>query len=352
MEQHMYTVNVWLACIQAATFLALIVYVVKTWHIASATRDSAGASQRMIDEMVETRRQESAPHVITYFDVPYGTQWIYLVVKNVGKTVAKDVGLLFEPALLTSSGADLQHVPLMRDGVASIPPGYEIRTFFDSMISYFEDDSLPLSYSGTVTFNGCADDRPGRTHQVLDLSAYRGLHLLHEKGTHELVGQVERLVQASSQSSRHLESLVERLGAGMWLRSLAGIPIDLSTQPAEWRALANAKLHELRCVWLAVSQGSAVDSANRLSDLQTMLGILGQQMLTLASTRPEDVDREASDRLCALAASMFDMAYRTRHLMRGGGSRKSFAEMGDHALALATEVTEMLSAGTPHGQDN
>ncbi|NJD77607.1 MAG: hypothetical protein FIB08_11010 [Candidatus Methanoperedens sp.] len=156
---------------QVLTLIALVFYVIKTWHIASATRDSAKASQNMFEEMRATRDQETAPHVVTYFDVPYGEFLMYLVIKNLGKAVAKNVKLEFEPRLKNSRGKDINDTPLIKKGIDSIPPGYEIRTFFDGTVQYFNNNN-PLSYVATVTYTGGIQDKIRITQQILDLSVY------------------------------------------------------------------------------------------------------------------------------------------------------------------------------------
>src|ERR1044071_9889726 len=62
-----------LAIIQLLTLIGLIIYVIKTWQIASATKDAAEAtkrsaelSQEVIAEMKAARTQENDPQVIIY----------------------------------------------------------------------------------------------------------------------------------------------------------------------------------------------------------------------------------------------------------------------------------------------
>ena len=107
----------------------------------------------MLEEMKESRFQEIAPYVTVYFDVPYGKQWIYLVVKNSGKTIAKDVKLEFSPKLTNSDGLTINEIPLIKDGIALIPPEYEIKTFFDTGASYFKDEKFPLSYNVKIEYS-------------------------------------------------------------------------------------------------------------------------------------------------------------------------------------------------------
>lgn len=55
-----------LLVIQAATLVALVVYVWKTWEMATATRDAASASARAIEEARQARAEALAPRVWSF----------------------------------------------------------------------------------------------------------------------------------------------------------------------------------------------------------------------------------------------------------------------------------------------
>src|SRR5215207_6093701 len=154
-----------LAGIQLLTLIGLIVYVIKTWEIASATRNAAEAtkrstelSQEVIKEMRAARIQESAPHVIVYIDMPPGNWALYIGAKNIGKTVAKDVQFSFEPPLMCGFGNKSQEseIAFVKDGIRSLAPGQEIRVFLDVIQNYFGkmaeklDPRLPTVYTVRV----------------------------------------------------------------------------------------------------------------------------------------------------------------------------------------------------------
>ena len=117
-----------LAGVQIFTLIALVIYVKKTWDMADSTEKS-------VNEMKEARDQESAPYVLVYFD--FCDHEMYLVVENAGKGLAKDVSFDFEPSLVNSRGTKISELSLLKDGIGSIPPKYQIRHFFDMSPSYF-----------------------------------------------------------------------------------------------------------------------------------------------------------------------------------------------------------------------
>src|ERR1700690_2146128 len=90
--------------VQVLTLFFLILYVKKTWDIASATRYATRISEKTLLEMKETREQENAPYIVIYCEnsVPYDTD-LYLIVKNSGKSIAEDVKLDFTPHLCSAS---------------------------------------------------------------------------------------------------------------------------------------------------------------------------------------------------------------------------------------------------------
>lgn len=169
-----------LEIVQILTLIFLIIYVIGTWKIASASKKSTKVSERILKEMKESRDQEHAPYVVAYFDIPYGGTYIYLVVKNIGKTVAKNVKLEFRPPLETDfepiNDWNINDTALITDGIDSMAPGYELRTCIGSGASYFnKKNKFPLKYKVNVSYSGGLRSYPTNIEQTLDLSALGGL---------------------------------------------------------------------------------------------------------------------------------------------------------------------------------
>src|SRR5207253_10480796 len=85
--------NIALALLQFVTVVALIFYVWKTWQTANATTRSAENSAATLKQMQEIREAENAPNVVAFFDVDRENDFLYLVVRNIGKSIAKSVKL-------------------------------------------------------------------------------------------------------------------------------------------------------------------------------------------------------------------------------------------------------------------
>lgn len=66
--------DVLLAMIQILTLIALGIYVKKTW-------DMAVSAEETLQEMKDTRDQETSPYIVAYFEV--SRYELYLVIENV-----------------------------------------------------------------------------------------------------------------------------------------------------------------------------------------------------------------------------------------------------------------------------
>jgi len=204
-------VNLVVAIVQVLTLIALIIYVVKTWEMAAATKRSAEMAEKTLQEMKATREDETAPHVVVYFDVPHGKRWIYLAVKNVGRGVAENVRIEFLPPLRNTDGAELGFARFVTDGVGSIPPGYEIRTLFDVTTQYFNNKEFPLSYRAKVSYSDGSNGRARNAEYILDLSGFKGRIWVDERGMDEIAREVEEIAKSANQIQRELKSIAENL---------------------------------------------------------------------------------------------------------------------------------------------
>src|SRR4030067_1278439 len=139
--------------IEIPTRIPRIVYVIKTGEMASATRKSAEIAESTLREMRDSRDQEIAPYVVTYFDVIVDKNLIYFVIKNIGKSMAVNVKLEFDPPLPHGKiSSNIERV-LINGGIPSLPPSYEIRTIFDVFTEYVRSGSQ-LKYILTTTYYG------------------------------------------------------------------------------------------------------------------------------------------------------------------------------------------------------
>lgn len=201
------TLNTILVAVQVLTLIALVIYVIKTWEMASATKQAAEVSRQTLEEMKESRDQEVAPYVVVHFELPFGKRWIYLVVKNIGKSIAEDIRVEFTPPLRNTEGEKISNLAMIQHGIPSLPPNAEVRTFFDTTLEYFKHAELPLAYDVKVSYAGGINATKRISDQVIDLSAHKGRIWVDEKGMHELVREVHDLVHVMNRVSQDLNDL-------------------------------------------------------------------------------------------------------------------------------------------------
>jgi hypothetical protein len=136
-----------LIAIQIITVIALIVTTAKTWQMSSANSRAAKAAEESVAEMQKQRLQTSTPNVLAYFEID-SQSLLYLIIKNAGLGVATKVNLHFTPRLQNSRQAELNDLGLLVHGIATMPPGYEIRTLIDSAISYLINSRYAAKETG------------------------------------------------------------------------------------------------------------------------------------------------------------------------------------------------------------
>ncbi len=177
--------NIVLAIIQALTLIALIIYVIKTSEIASATKESAKVSEGILQEMKETRDAEVAPYVVVHFQIDRTADALYLVIKNIGKSIATNVKLNFRPELKNTEKTEHHSVqtiansPLIKYGIETMPPGYELKLVLDRAGRYIKESLstegyIPMVYYVEVSYGGDPRSDKATTNYVLDLNPYRG----------------------------------------------------------------------------------------------------------------------------------------------------------------------------------
>ncbi len=346
--------------VQMASLIALIIYVRKTSQMASATNDmaqatkrsaetaeemasasrkSAEAAEKTLEEIKESRDQEAAPYVVAYFDASPSSHLIYLVVRNIGKTVANNVKLRFDPPLLSGNNdIKIGEIPLVKEGIGSIPPGYEIRTLLDSAISYFGQKSLPLTYNVTISYFGGLRNERRILEQVLDLHALEGLILAHDKGLPDLVKQMENLVKHISDTSKETQKMAKNLENGVWLRNP-----ELFFKTSERSDLSKshllAKLAEFKLLWISASK----DRRDIFSSgLENKCMLIGQQLLIILSNFPED-SKEVRDAVIDIVTKLSKLGG-IQFYLDGGRSDEKFINLGDSIVKRIEALIELINS--------
>jgi hypothetical protein len=180
-----------LAIVQIFTLIVLVIYVKKTWDMAVSTEDSANVSKLTLQEMKDTRDQENSPYIVAYFE--FSEYEIYLVIENVGKGLANNIKIEFDPELNNSiRGIKINEIPLIKEGIGSMPPNYKIKTFFDGTVKYFNGD-FPCKYNATITYYGGINETKRTSKHILDIRSYYKVMFSHETNLKDVVDELKKI---------------------------------------------------------------------------------------------------------------------------------------------------------------
>jgi len=153
---------------------------------ARLARESWAEQARQSRQLQE---EQARPFVIVDFEPGF---LIYLVVENIGRTMARNVTITPDKALeSTLPDPDIDETPLFREPIPALPPGKKIRVLFDSAPARLNSD-LPRAYEVTVRYEGPFGRIYEPDRYPLDLSMYLG-SALPPKGLPQLVEEVEKV---------------------------------------------------------------------------------------------------------------------------------------------------------------
>ena len=217
-EPVLFAIQVLLFIVQLLSLGFLALYVWKTWQMASSTRESAKASEKMIEEMKDARNQESAPYIVPYINI--NKHMMFFGIKNIGKTVAKNIKLEIEPELKQHIG-NIKEISLIKNGLSSLPPGHEVGTQFAVSHIYLNKADSPKKYLVKITFLGglSNEQRKYEYEQILDLSVYHDIIPDEDKRLSDIVKELENLSKNNIKIGENLEKINENLVEGIWIKN-------------------------------------------------------------------------------------------------------------------------------------
>jgi hypothetical protein len=178
---------------QVFLVLTVIVYIgllLATVWLVRVTKEYSNHTK----ELARQQKKESEPNVLAFFDVPYGTPQMYLIVKNIGKGIAKNVKLEFQPPLIDSHEKLLDEVLFLTKGIPTMPPGYEMRTFIGMTHEYFSNEELPKEYNVKITYYCERQLKRKEIGYVLDLSCFYGLRYLRADEMSKIIQKIHAIL--------------------------------------------------------------------------------------------------------------------------------------------------------------
>lgn len=170
--------------------------------------DQTEREQRLRDE-------QARPFVSVDFESsPAWMNAINIVVENIGKTIAKNVRITFDPAIqssyLDSDNYEIGSSTLLARGVPAMPPGKRIVTLFDLSHERIKTD-LPMTYNVRVELQDFRGRDQEPLEYILDLS-YR--YTMQQVG----VDNIHDISQTLKKIERNIGRWTQRDGLRVWIR--------------------------------------------------------------------------------------------------------------------------------------
>jgi hypothetical protein len=149
--------------------------------MAKITEESFSVSERILNEMQEIRNAQTAPYVFAYLDQGKNNNdatKIFLVIKNAGSGIARNVRVSFDPELQNGGTYSLKHIKQLTNFIPALPPGGEIRHAFALTIKYYNaEPPLPKQYNVRITYSGGLRQAERVVEQVISFDFFQGLRI-------------------------------------------------------------------------------------------------------------------------------------------------------------------------------
>lgn len=176
----------------------------------------------------KVRELQTRPYVIVDFEARRFL--LYIAIKNIGSTPARDVSVTFDKRLQTSNAVrvDINDATVFKQPIPMLAPGRSIFVTFDVSHSLFADVNLPLSYDVKLTYWNLERRRIYKDPPyTMDLS-HRKETAIDPQGIPELVSQVEAI-------RKQLEK---------WTDGTHGLRVNAENRTRRERRLTRWWLHE------------------------------------------------------------------------------------------------------------
>lgn len=145
---------------------------------------------QMVREMKQSREEDQRPYV--YVDFVFDSSVILIMVKNSGRSGAKNIKFLFSPALISSENKKISEINMFKEGIKFLPPEVEIKTWFDMGPSFYKSD-LPKTYNVQIEYQNAITDKKYCESFVLDLNTRLGIATIGRHTLHDLVEELKKI---------------------------------------------------------------------------------------------------------------------------------------------------------------
>jgi hypothetical protein len=155
---------------------------------------------RQVSEARRLREEQAKPYVVVSLETGKSSPFmLYLVIRNLGTTAARDVRITFDPPLRSSldwpGDNRIAEWSAIARGIPTLVPSQSMRTLLDSLISRYTRDSGTSAdvVRATVAYSS-ERSKPGQSLTYvydLDFNVFFGSHFTTQKNLGDLVKVVE-----------------------------------------------------------------------------------------------------------------------------------------------------------------
>lgn len=145
---------------------------------------------QMVREMKKAREEDSRPYV--YADFIFDSSVIFIMVRNSGRTGAKNIKFTFDPSLISSDNKNISDINMFKNGIKFLPPDKELKTWFD-MGPEFYKSKLPRAYTICIQYENIITNKRYFEKYELDLETNEGIIYIRKNTIHEAVKELENI---------------------------------------------------------------------------------------------------------------------------------------------------------------
>lgn len=143
---------------------------ISNFAMAIATVLMAYYSKRSIDEMKISRKEENKANIVFYVEQKEFN--LNFIIKNIGKTIAKDVKIRSNPEFKHDDTDEFNFDSIFKNTIPSFPPGFEIKVSFND--TFYVLNEKNLQYSINISFKDIYNNI-NQEEFVIDFSYLKGL---------------------------------------------------------------------------------------------------------------------------------------------------------------------------------
>lgn len=199
------TETAWEAISATATVGMLVVAVVA---VVYAKRQWESAREQLAAARLADA-EASRPYVIVTLEPSAASEVILnLVIRNIGKRPATDVTVRLDPPPVRARESEqyrLAATRMLNEAMATIAPGQELKTLFDSLMERKDRADLPDRHDVEIQYSDTSGNRYNE-RSVLDVAATKGALTIQVKSLHDIgktLEKIERLLDGSTVLGRH-----------------------------------------------------------------------------------------------------------------------------------------------------